>query len=287
MPDSACKELASFQRQFIEQRRELKDINKRSRRDDRSSETLEPRRRIRETQLRINCLMTQINRRSLNGPDSDSSASRSASRGSSTPRPPTDPPPPRSPPPAGSPLHMPQCSYVGEITPQLPLCRGRWWRRNAPTDEKTQAPSEGATPGAMRTSDTDPSPIDTFRVTDNPSFNPSIPPLERTDCVSGQASAYPWMPTKRESSRPRLRLPDTFPRSPRQVKEYRKRLAKRAKREQTLTTTIDGLKEDEPTQTPQTTGISGVSPIQCGICATHRIPSLHLCYRCFPEIVVN
>ena len=30
-----------------------------------------------------------------------------------------------------------------------------------------------------------------------------------------------------------------------------------------------------------------VSPIQCGICATHRILALSFCYQCFPEIAVN
>ena len=79
MPDSARKELASCHRQLIEQQRKIRDINNRSNQDNRASETLEPHRRMRETQLRINCLKAQINRRSSDGPDSDSSASRSAS----------------------------------------------------------------------------------------------------------------------------------------------------------------------------------------------------------------
>ena len=122
MPDSARKELASLQRQLTEQQRKLRDINNRLKQDNRSSKTLEARRRCRETQLRINCLRAQTNRRSSDGPNCDSSASKSASRGAMTPRPPTDPPPPRPQPPAGSLLHMPQWSYVCEITPQLPPC---------------------------------------------------------------------------------------------------------------------------------------------------------------------
>ena len=30
-----------------------------------------------------------------------------------------------------------------------------------------------------------------------------------------------------------------------------------------------------------------VSPIQCQFCATHRIPALRFCYRCFPNVAVN
>ena len=56
--------------------------------------------------------------------------------------------------------------------------------------------------------------------------------------------------------------------------------------EQTWTTTVYGLEEDYPTQIPQL-GICKVSPIKCGICATHQILVLCFCYRCFPKIVVN
>ena len=73
----------------------------------------------------------------------------------------------------------------------------------------------------------------------------------------------------------------------REDKKWAVQAAKRAERKQTLTTSIYGLKEDEPSQTPQTTGIVEVSPIQCAICATHKIPALHFCYRCFLEILVN
>ena len=187
-----------------------------------------------------------MNRRSSDGQDSDSSASRSTSRGSTTPRPPTNPPPPRPPLPSGYPLHTPQWSYVGESNTHLPLSRGRRWRRNTIKDEETRFPPEGTTPP----SDADPPPVHTFRVTDIPSFNPSMPPPGRRDCVSGQTVAQCRTPAKRESSRPQLRPPETFPRSLRQVGEDRRRATKRAKDEQTWTTTVYGLEEDEPTQTP-------------------------------------
>ena len=116
---------------------------------------------MRQTQLRIDCLKAQMNRRSSDGQDSDSSASRSTSRGSTTPRPPTDPPLPRPPPPTGSPLHTPQWTYVGETNTHLPLGKGRRRRRNTLMDEDTRFPPEGETPP----SETDPSPIGTFRVT--------------------------------------------------------------------------------------------------------------------------
>ena len=47
----------------------------------------------------------------------------------------------------------------------------------------------------------------------------------------------------------------------------------RAIREQTWTTTEFGLDLDEPTLTPQLE-MGMVSPIQCQLCATHRIPAL-------------
>ena len=97
---------------------------------------------------------------------------------------------------------MPQWSYVGETTPQLPSCRGRRWRHNTLTDRETQVPSEGATPGVMGVSDTRPPLADTFRVTEIPRFNPSIPPPERTDCESGRPPAPP-------TTRDLPKIPDT------------------------------------------------------------------------------
>ena len=60
----------------------------------------------------------------------------------------------------------------------------------------------------------------------------------------------------------------------------------RAMREQTWTTTEFGLELEEPTQTPQFE-MCMVSTIQCQLCATHRIPVLRFCYRCFLSVAVN
>ena len=163
-----------------------------------------------------------------------------------------------------------------------PLGRERRWRQNTIKNEETRFPPRDATPP----SDTEPPPVHTFRVTDIPSFNPSITPPVRTDCISNHTAPQSQAPAERESSRPRLRPPETFPRSQRQMREDRRREARRARAEQTWTTTVYGLEEDEPTQIPQL-GICRVSRIQCGICATHRILALRFCYRCFPKIVVN
>ena len=50
--------------------------------------------------------------------------------------------------------------------------------------------------------------------------------------------------------------------------------------------TIHGLQEHVRTQTPHK-GLCKVSPIQCSLCSTHRLPALHFCYRCFPWVAVN
>ena len=67
------------------------------------------------------------------------------------------------------------------------------------------------------------------------------------------------------------------------MEEERRRETERAQREQTWITTEFGLETDEPTQTPQ----CGIGPTQCRVCITHRIPILHFCYRCFPDMAVN
>ena len=56
-------------------------------------------------------------------------------------------------------------------------------------------------------------------------------------------------------------------------------------REQEWTTIEFGLELDGPTQIPQLE-IGMVSPIQCQLCATFRIPALHFCF-CFPNVAVN
>ena len=102
-PDPLRKELAFFLRRLIEQKRKLQDVNKRANRNDRSRETLESRMRMRKTQHRIDNIRAQMSKRASDSQDSNSSTSRSTSRGPITPRPPTDLPRPLPPQPAGFP----------------------------------------------------------------------------------------------------------------------------------------------------------------------------------------
>ena len=102
-PDPLRKELAFFLRRLIEQKRKLQDVNKRANRNDRSRETLESRMRMRKTQHRIDDIRAQMSKRASDSQDSNSSTSRSTSRGPVISRPPTDPPRPLPPQPAGFP----------------------------------------------------------------------------------------------------------------------------------------------------------------------------------------
>ena len=47
-----------------------------------------------------------------------------------------------------------------------------------------------------------------------------------------------------------------------------------------------GLESEEHTHVPQPL-VGMVSPIQCLLCATYRIPSLRFCYRCFWNVAIN
>ena len=87
--------------------------------------------------------------------------------------------------------------------------------------------------------------------------------------------------------------PESYPRPPPETSEERKIEMQRALRElewalgeQAWTTTKFGLKPESRTNVPQPE-IDMVSPIQCQLCATYRIPSLRFCYRCFPNVAVN
>ena len=55
-----------------------------------------------------------------------------------------------------------------------------------------------------------------------PSFDPSVPPPERRGCVREQAAPQRPGLAERERTRPRLRPPETFPRSAKQIREDRK-----------------------------------------------------------------
>ena len=158
-----------------------------------------------------------------------------------------------------------------EQTPGSPL---RSVRRQRPATTKDEGESH---PGVAR-----PPSVRSFRPTDIPSFDPSIPPPGRRDCVRDHTAPQRPALAERESNRPRLRPPETFPRSARQISEDIRSQERRTGLLQTWTTPVYGLKEDVQTQIPQL-GICKVSPIQCRICATHRIPALHFCYRCFPR----
>ena len=224
--------------------------------------------KARRTQRKIDDIRTRMSKRALDSQDSDSSAGRPTSWGPMTHGPPTPrgPPPPSPPLPSGPPrLVCPQSGRVGGQATRSPL---RSVRREKPDTIKTEEPRRR------------------FEPTDIPSFNPSIPPPRRGDCVSNNAATQSRALTERESNRPRLRLPETFPRSAKQTREDKEKALRGPGQAQTWTTTVYGLADDDRTQKPQQ-GMCRVSPIQCSICATHRIPALLLCYRCFPEIALN
>ena len=128
--------------------------------------------------------------------------------------------------------------------------------------------------------------VRSFKPTDIPSLDPSIPPPGRRDRVRNHTAPQRPTLTERESNRLGLWPPETFPRSARRIREDRRSKERRTGLIQTWTSTVYGLEEDVQTQIPHL-GICKVSTIQCSICATHRIPALHFCYRCFPDIAVN
>ena len=56
--------------------------------------------------------------------------------------------------------------------------------------------------------------------------------------------------------------------------------------EQAWTMTEFGLESEGRTQVPQP-AVGMVSPTQCLLCATYRIPSLRFCYHCFRNVAIN
>ena len=73
-----------------------------------------------------------------------------------------------------------------------------------------------------------PPPLRRFRPTPIPCFDPSRPPPVREECVREPAPPYQPPLPERESIRPRLRPPETFPRSARQIKEDEREEARKA-----------------------------------------------------------
>ena len=106
------------------------------------------------------------------------------------------------------------------------------------------------------------------------------------ECIRGPAPPYQPPLQEKESSRPHLYPPETFPRSSRQIREDEREEAKRATQTQTWTSTTHGLREGSRSCIPQKV-LCRVSPIQCGLCRTYRIPALQFFYRCFPQTAVN
>ena len=110
---------------------------------------------------------------------------------------------------------------------------------------------------------------------------PHTPPPPPPDISGAMRSGTPTAPPHGEG-----KWEGKFPRSARQIKEDEREEAKRAAQTHTWTSTTHGLREDSRSRTPHK-GLCRVSPIQCGLCRTYRIPVLHFCYRCFPRTAVN
>ena len=197
-PDPLRKELTFFLRWLIKQERELQDVNKRSNRRDRSRETLEARMKTRKTQLRIDEIRSQMGKRGIDSRDSDGSTSRSTSRGPITPRPPKYPPSPL-PPLLAEPTRHKRAGVIEKQTTGSSLRSVRRQRPGTTKDEGETHPRV-ARPPLVRS----------FRPTDIPSFEPSIPPPGRRDPVRDHTA--PQRLTERESNRPQLRPAETFPR---------------------------------------------------------------------------
>ena len=115
------------------------------------------------------------------------------------------------------------------------------------------------------------------RPTEIPSFNTRVPIRTRP---------HPLARQRRLRCQQALREPETYPRPPPETGEERKSKMQRAIREQEWTTTEFGFQAEGPTHVPQLKK-GMVSPIQCQLCATHRIPALRFCYQCFPNVAVN
>ena len=209
-PEPLSKELAFFRRLSIKQEREHADINKKADRRDRSRETLEVRTRTRKTRRAIDGIKAQMGKRGMDSQDSDGSTSRSGSRDSIGARPPEHPPPPLPPLPA-EPVRRTRIGATETQTTASPL-RSVRRRRCGNTKEEPEA----------HHGDTRPPTVRSLRPTEIPNLDPSRPPPERRNCVREQAARQHPALTERERNRPRLRPPETFPRSAKQIRDDRK-----------------------------------------------------------------
>ena len=87
-PDALLKQLRCSQRQLRDQECEIREVIYRNRRSCVNTATLELRAAARDTKAKIDRLRALRGERLMDSYDSDSSASRSTSRGPSIPRPP-------------------------------------------------------------------------------------------------------------------------------------------------------------------------------------------------------
>ena len=152
------------------------------------------------------------------------------------------------------------------------------------THPKKERHNTGEHPWAPRGRPQQPPPYATTP-TEVPGFNPRVPTTQLIPIWGA--------PAKREKGCQTFIEPDLYPEPPAETPEERKVKAQRALQEQewalgthAWTTTEFGLESEEDTNVPQT-GWGMVSPIQCLLCATYRIPALRLCNRCFHNVAVN
>ena len=132
---------------------------------------------------------------------------------------------------------------IGEHRTRSPLRSVRRWRPNTFKNKEPRCHPKGET----QLGGAGPPPVRSFRPTDIPSFEPSIPPPGRRDRVREQTAPQPLALAERESNRPRLRPPETFPRSARQIRKDRRSEERKTGLIQTWTTAVYGLEEDDET----------------------------------------
>ena len=186
------KELAFFRRLLVSQQRELAQTSKSSVRGERSKETLEIRADIRNTGRVIADLRAEMAKKDVGILPGE----HTPAPGRGVEKTPSSPPP--------SP-HPPPTDILGETGGgALPSTRrGRKLGKGEASKQESGYPK--------------PPPLQRFHPTSVPGFDPTRPPPERSEYARGPPSTLQPPPTKRESIRPCLLPPDTYPRSPGQV----------------------------------------------------------------------
>ena len=229
---------------MVKQERKLADISKKADRRDLLRETLEARTRTRKTRRAIEGIIVQMGKRGIDNQDSDGGTGSSGSGA----RPPEHPPP-ALPPLPSEPLRG---MRIGASETQTAASSHRDVRRRRfdNTKEEPEAHHKNTRPPAVRS----------FQPTEVPDFDQSRPLPLRGECVREKAPQRHPALAERERNRLQLRLPETFPRSAKQIRDDRKEEERRAGRIQMWTSTIHGLREDVWTQTPPE-GLCKVSPI--------------------------